>query len=186
MQRCQSSKLKSEMKNNSKVLIICASDSDLLVMNEAVKILDKFAVGYDLTISSAHRSHHRTMKIVEEASQSGVKVIIASAGLAAHLAGVVASLFPLPVIGVPIKNGPLNGQDALLATVQMPPGIPVATVAIDGARNAGILAVQILATSDKALEENLVEFKKELAEAIEKKAANLEEKGIEKVLAEGK
>ncbi len=155
------------------VLIISASDSDLDTMKEAGKVLEEFGIEYDLTISSAHRSPDRTVKLVKDAHTSGVKVIICGAGLAAHLAGVVAAHFPLPVIGIPLKSGPLAGVDALLATMQMPPGIPVATVAIDGAKNAGLLAVQILATSDKTLEKKLVEYKKKLAEGVEKKANQL-------------
>lgn len=147
----------------NKVLIISASDSDLEIMGKATKILEEFGVEYELTISSAHRSPDRTVQLVKDAHTNGVKVIICGAGLAAHLAGVVAAHFPLPVIGVPLKNGPLVGLDALLSTMQMPPGVPVATVAIDGAKNAGILAVQILATSDKNLEEKLIEYKKGLA-----------------------
>lgn len=157
-----------------KVLVISASDSDLPIMNEAAKVLDEFGVEYELTISSAHRSPQRSIFLVEEFYKNGGKVIICGAGLAAHLAGVVAAHFPLPVIGVPLKNGPLAGVDALLATMQMPSGIPVATVGIDNAKNAGLLAVQILATSDKALEEKLIAYKKKLAEGVEEKARKLE------------
>lgn len=156
-----------------KVLIIAASDSDLPVMNEAARVLEEFGVEYDMTISSAHRSPERTKELVEKAKLDGVKVIIAGAGLAAHLAGVVAARFPLPVIGVPIQSGTLQGADAFLSTMQMPPGIPVATVAINGAKNAGILAVQILATSDKNLEERMIDYKKKLAEGVEEKADKL-------------
>jgi len=159
-----------------KVIIIAASDSDLPVMGEAGKVLEEFGIGYEMTISSAHRSPERTKELVEKAKRDGVKVIIAGAGLTAHLAGVIAAEFPLPVIGVPLQGGTLNGVDALLSTMQMPPGIPVATVAINGARNGGLLAVQILATSDKNLEEKLVEYKKKLAEGIEEKARKLEMK----------
>lgn len=165
--------------SDTKVLIILASDSDIPVMGEAVKTLDEFGVPFEITISSAHRSPERTLKLVEEASTKGIKVIIASAGMAAHLAGSVAAHFPLPVIGVPLKGGALNGVDALYSVVQMPPGIPVATVAIDGAKNAAILAVQILGTSDKSLEEKLVDYKKSLTEVVKKKAKLLEEKGLE-------
>lgn len=161
------------------VLIISASDSDLATMGESAKVLEEFGVEYDLTISSAHRSPERSVKLVEKAYKDGVKVIICGAGLAAHLAGVVAAHFPLPVIGIPLKGGALNGMDSLLASVQMPPGIPVATVAIDGARNGGILAVQILATSDKKLEKKLIDFKKGLAEGVEKKAKKLASSGWE-------
>lgn len=163
-----------------KILIISASDSDLEIMKEAGKVLDEFGVEYDLTISSAHRSPDRTTKLVSDfASQEG-KIIICGAGLAAHLAGVVAAHFPLPVIGIPLKKEGemgLGGLDALLATMQMPPGIPVATVAINGAKNAGILAVQILATSDKNLEEKLIEYKKKLTETVEEKVKRLKENG---------
>lgn len=157
-----------------KVLIIAASDSDLEIMCNAGKILDEFGIEYEMTISSAHRSPERTKELVEKAKNEGVKVIIAGAGLAAHLAGAIAAEFPLPVIGVPIQGGVLNGVDSLLSTMQMPPGIPVATVAINGAKNAGILAVQILATSDKNLEDKLVEYKKKLVEGVEEKARKLE------------
>lgn len=160
-----------------KVLIIIASDSDLAVMSEAAKTLDEFGVEYQITISSAHRSPKRSQELVEGAHKSGVKVIIAAASLAAHLAGAVAAHFPLPVIGVPLKAGALNGVDALYATVQMPPGVPVATVAVDGARNAGLLAAQILATSDKKLEEKLIQNRKKMADTVETKGVTLEKKG---------
>lgn len=156
-----------------KVLIISASDSDLEAMQLAGKILDEFRVDYDLTISSAHRSPDRSVKLVEQFHKDGGKVIICGAGLAAHLAGVVAAHFPLPVIGIPLKAGSLSGVDALYATVQMPSGVPVATVGIDNAKNAGILAVQILAVSDKDLEQKLIEYKERLAEGIEEKARNI-------------
>ncbi len=159
---------------DKKVLIIFASDSDLPVMGEAGKVLKEFGIGYEMTISSAHRSPERTKELVEKAKIDGIKIIIAGAGLAAHLAGVIAAEFPLPVIGVPLQAGVISGVDSLLSTMQMPPGIPVATVAINGAKNAGILAVQILATSDKDLENKLVEYKQKLAEGIEEKARKLE------------
>lgn len=159
---------------DKKVLIISASDSDLPIMGEAGKVLDEFGVSYEMTISSAHRSPERTKELVIKAKKDGVKVIIAGAGLAAHLAGVVAAEFPLPVIGVPLKGGAFSGVDAFLSTMQMPPGIPVATVAINGAKNAGILAVQILATSDNSLENKLVEYKKKLAEDVKEKAQKIE------------
>lgn len=168
----------------SKVLIISASDSDLPVMADSVKVLEEFGVEYELTLSSAHRSPERTVKIVAEAYKNGTKVIIAGAGFAAHLAGVVAAHFPLPVIGVPLKGGALSGLDALYATVQMPAGIPVATVGVDNVRNAALLAIQILATSDKKLEEKMIEYKKSLAENVEKKSKRLLEIGLEKFLEE--
>ena len=158
---------------SKKVLILMGSDSDFSVMSEAGKTLEELNVEYEITVSSAHRSPERTKELVSKAKDEGVKVIIASAGLAAHLAGVVAAHFHLPVIGVPIQSGPLSGLDALLSTMQMPPGVPVATVAINGAKNAAVLAVQILATSDGALENSLIEYKKKLADAVEEKARNL-------------
>lgn len=158
----------------TKVLIITGSDSDLPVMKQAAEVLEEFGVEHKITISSAHRSPDRTEKLVVDAETSGVKVIIAGAGMAAHLAGVIASRFALPVIGVPLQSGVLDGADALLSTMQMPPGVPVATVAINGAKNAGLLAVQILATSDKELEGKLLEYKKKLALGVEEKALKLE------------
>jgi len=178
----QSSHLEVLKMNKARVFIISASDSDLPIMSEAVKVMEEFGVGYDLTISSAHRSPERSVKLVENAYKNGVKVIICGAGLAAHLAGVVAAHFPLPVIGIPLKGGALSGLDSLLASVQMPPGIPVATVAVDGARNAGLLAVQILATSDKKLEKKLIDYKKSLTDGVEKKAKKLADLGLEKYL----
>lgn len=169
-----------------KVLIISASDSDLPVMEQAGKVLQEFGVEYEITISSAHRSPDRTKELLIEAHASGVKIIICGAGLAAHLAGVVASHFPLPVIGIPLENGSLRGLDALLATVQMPSGIPVATVGIGNAKNAGILALQILAVSDKDLERKLIEYKNKLSLNIEEKALKLENLGVEKFLKEKK
>lgn len=159
--------------NKILVVIIAASDSDIPVMSEAGKVLSEFDVPYELTISSAHRSPERTIEIVKRFHKEGVKVIIAGAALAAHLAGSVAAHFPLPVIGVPLKSGALQGVDAFLATMQMPPGVPVATVGIDNAKNAGLLAVQILATSNEELEEKLVAYKKRQAKGIEEKAEKL-------------
>ncbi len=150
------------------------SDSDLAVMSEAGKVLEEFGIGYQITVSSAHRSPERTEELVIDASTRGIKVIIAGAGMSAHLAGVIAAKFPLPVIGVPLESGVLKGMDAMLSTMQMPPGIPVATVAINGAKNAGILAVQILATADKNLEAKLIEYKKKLAIDVEEKAYKVE------------
>lgn len=157
----------------SKVLIIAASDSSVPTMNGAKDILEEFGVEYEITTSSAHRSPDRTKELVDKAKKDEIKVIICGAGLAAHLAGIVAATFPLPVVGVPLQDGPLNGIDALLSTMQMPPGVPVATVAINGAKNAGLLAVQILATSNKDLENKLIEYKQKLARGVEEKAAKL-------------
>ena len=136
--------------------ILMGSDSDLSVMEEASKILDKFGIGHEIIVSSAHRSPERTRKYVTGASKRGIKILIAGAGAAAHLAGVVAAETTLPVIGVPIGSSALNGLDALLSTTQMPGGVSVAGMAIGkaGAKNAGILAVQILALNDKNLYKN--------------------------------
>jgi|SRR3989338_6318489 len=164
------------------VAIFLGSDSDLLVMSETAKVLEEFNISYKITISSAHRSPELTIKNIENFQKQGVKVIIAAAGLAAHLAGVIAAHFPLPVIGVPLKGGALNGIDSLYSTVQMPPGIPVATVGIDNAKNAGLLAIQILATGDKKLEKKLMEYKKSLSDSVKKRAEKLEEVGWKEYL----
>ncbi|MCL5438822.1 MAG: 5-(carboxyamino)imidazole ribonucleotide mutase [Patescibacteria group bacterium] len=162
--------------------IIMGSDSDLTTMSDAAKVLEEFDVDYELTVSSAHRSPKLTIENIKKFYGSGIKVIIAGAGLAAHLAGTVAANFPLPVIGVPLKSGALSGIDSLYSTVQMPPGIPVATVGIDNARNAGLLALQILATSDKRLEKKLIDYKKNLALGVEKKAKKIDTLGWKKYL----
>jgi len=150
------------------------SDSDLAVMQEAANILTKFQIPYEMTVASAHRSPQRATDFASSALKKGIKV--AGAGHAAHLAGVLAAHTRLPVIGVPIDSSCLQGLDALLATVQMPPGIPVATMAIgkSGARNAGILAVQIIATSDPDLGKKLTRFKQDMARQVEKKAKRVE------------
>jgi|SRR3990167_2815446 len=166
------------------VAIFLGSDSDLSVMSDCAKVLEEFNITYKITISSAHRSPELTIKNIENFQKMGVKVIIAAAGLAAHLAGVIAAHFPLPVIGVPLKGGPLNGVDSLYSTVQMPPGIPVATVGIDNAKNAGLLAIQILAVSDKLLEKKLVDYKKSLSDGVKKKAEKLEKVGYKNYLIE--
>ncbi len=158
------------------------SDSDLPIMQEAAKVCEEFGVAYEISVVSAHRSPDRSAEYAKTAISRGLKVIIAGAGGAAHLAGVMAATTTLPVIGVPIQSGALKGVDALFATVQMPPGIPVATVAINGAKNAGLLAIQILATSDKALAKKLTAYKKSLATGVAKKADKLEKLGYEKYL----
>lgn len=159
------------------VSIVMGSDSDLEVMNEAAKVLDQFDVAYEIDISSAHRSPARTSEFSHKAATRGVRVIIAGAGGAAHLAGVIAAETTLPVIAVPIASTPLGGLDSLLAMVQMPAGIPVATVAIGkpGATNAGILAVQILGTSDAELAKKLTAYKEKLARGVEEKSKKLQE-----------
>ncbi|OQX20972.1 MAG: 5-(carboxyamino)imidazole ribonucleotide mutase [Desulfobacteraceae bacterium IS3] len=158
-----------------KVGIVMGSDSDLEIMEEAVGVLKQFGVSFDMTVASAHRSPARAAEFASSAEQRGIKVIIAGAGHAAHLAGVMAAHTCLPVIGIPIDSSSLRGMDALLSTVQMPPGVPVATVSVGkpGAKNAGILAVQILAVSDPKLTKQLEEFKKEMAAEVEKKARKL-------------
>lgn len=167
-----------------KVLIIMGSDSDLPVMQETAKVLDELAVEYEIRISSAHRAPQKTARLAAEAAESGFGAIIAGAGGAAHLAGVIAAETTLPVIAVPIQSGALAGLDALLAMVQMPSGIPVATVAINGARNAGILAAQILAQADEALAARLADFKAGLLAGVEKKDALLQKLGAEGYLAQ--
>lgn len=151
------------------VAILMGSESDLETMMEAARILEQFGVSYDVEITSAHRSPDRTRRYVKNAERRGVRVFIAGAGAAAHLAGVVAAETTLPVIGVPLSGSALNGVDALYSTVMMPAGVPVATVAIGkaGAVNAGILAVQILADSDVTLRGQLIEYKRGLAEKVE-------------------
>ena len=145
------------------------SKSDLPVMREASKILDFFNIENDISIMSAHRTPKRAAEFSENSVKNGVKVIIAGAGGAAHLAGVMASLTTIPVIGVPIRSSnSIDGLDSLLSTVQMPSGIPVATVAIDAAKNAGILAAQILGTSDQDISNSLSKFKSDLALKVEK------------------
>jgi phosphoribosylamine---glycine ligase len=155
--------------------IVMGSDSDVGIMKAAAVSLKKFGIPFEITVISAHRSPGRAAEYAETARNRGIKVIIAGAGLAAHLAGAMAAHTTLPVVGVPIDAGPLKGLDALLATVQMPPGVPVATVAIGkaGAENAGILAVQILAVSDAGLASQLDEYKSEMAAKVDEKAKKL-------------
>jgi phosphoribosylamine--glycine ligase len=152
------------------------SDSDLPVMQAAADILKTFGIDYEMTVASAHRSPERAMRFATTARERGIGVIIAGAGHAAHLAGVLAAHTTLPVIGIPIDSSCLQGMDALLSTVQMPPGIPVATVSIgkSGGKNAGILAAQILAVGDAALTEKLAAYKEKMADEVEKKAQAVE------------
>jgi len=151
------------------------SDLDYTIMEEASKILEQFNVDHEILVTSAHRSPERTRKYVQGAKRRGIQIIIAGAGGAAHLAGVVAAETQLPVIGVPINATPLNGLDSLLSTAQMPGGVPVATVSIGkpGAKNAGLLAVQILALSDAKLAEQLTKYKKDQARAVAQKSKKL-------------
>jgi phosphoribosylamine--glycine ligase len=157
------------------VLILMGSDSDAPTMQPAVDVLNEFGISSEMTVASAHRSPARVMKLVSEAPSRGVKLFIVGAGAAAHLGGVVAAHTTLPVIGVPIDSSALKGLDALLSTVQMPPGVPVATVSIGkpGATNAGVLAAQIMGVGDKAIATKLHDYKKKLADKVEAAAAKL-------------
>jgi phosphoribosylamine--glycine ligase len=157
------------------VLILMGSDSDAPVMQSAVDALKEFGITSEMTVASAHRSPARVMRLVEEAPRRGVKIFIVGAGAAAHLGGVVAAHTILPVIGVPIDSSALKGMDALLSTVQMPPGVPVATVSIGkpGATNAGVLAAQILGVADKGMAKKLEDYKKKLADKVEAAAEKL-------------
>lgn len=162
--------------------IIMGSDSDLSVMKDAAAILDTFDIPYELTIVSAHRTPDRLVEYAKSADQRNLKVIIAGAGGAAHLPGMVASLTPLPVIGVPVQSKTLNGLDSLYSIVQMPPGVPVATMAINGAKNAGIFAVKILATNDEELQKMIRQFMNTQSTEVIEKAKQLEEKGYQHYL----
>ena len=167
---------------NPIVGIIMGSDSDLNIMSEAAKVLEKLGVPYEITIISAHRTPERILEYASTAQERGLKTIIAGAGGAAHLAGVTAALTLLPVIGVPIQSKALSGVDSLYSTVQMPPGIPVATVAINGAQNAGILAAQIIASYDADVAKKVAEFKADLKKSVNAKADKLEKLGYEAYL----
>lgn len=155
--------------------IIMGSDSDLPIMNDAAQILAQFGVGYEMKIISAHRTPQLLEEFASTARERGIKVIIAGAGGAAHLPGVTAAFTTLPVIGVPILGKSTNGMDSLLSIVQMPPGVPVATVAINGAKNSGILALQILALSDETIDVKMTEYKKQIAEESQKKNDKLKD-----------
>lgn len=165
-----------------KVLIIMGSDSDLPVMQGAADALSRLNISYEVRISSAHRVPEKTAKLAKEAEERGFSVIIAGAGMAAHLPGVLAAFTTLPVIGVPIKGGALNGVDALYAIVQMPKGIPVATVAINGAYNAGLLAGQIIGLNDKSVAQALKQMRENMADEVETKDSKLQEIGSEKYI----
>ncbi len=157
------------------VSIIMGSDSDLSEMQQAEEILNEFGVPYEITIVSAHRTPKRLYQFSEEAHKRGVEVIIAGAGGAAHLPGMVASISPLPVIGVPIKSSnSIDGWDSILSILQMPSGVPVATVALNGAKNAGLLAVQILSVKEKSLREKIQKFKEKLNNDVLEKVKKLE------------
>lgn len=157
--------------------IIMGSKSDLPVMQEAADMLDELGVKYEITIVSAHRTPERMYDYAKEAHKRGLKAIIAGAGGAAHLPGMVASLTPLPVIGVPVKSrNSIDGWDSVLSILQMPGGVPVATVALDGAKNAGILAAQIVGSADQAILQNLIDYKEGLKKKVLKSAEELEKK----------
>ena len=169
-----------------RVGILMGSDSDLAIMAKAADVLRELGVEAELSIISAHRCPEEAAAYAKTASERGLGVLIAGAGLAAHLPGVLAAFTHLPVIGVPLKAGALAGQDALYAIVQMPPGVPVATVGIDAARNAGILAAQILAVGDRTLAERLVCFKEKLREEVNEKSRRLQSVGYRQYLDEQK
>ena len=164
--------------SNPLVSIVMGSDSDLEIMREAGKALDDFGIAWEIDVTSAHRSPDRSADFAKKAADRGIRVIIAGAGGAAHLAGVIAAHTVLPVIGVPIPSTSLNGMDSLLSTVQMPAGIPVATVAIGkpGATNAGILAAQMIALADASMAKKLHAHKEKLARGVEEKSKKLKEK----------
>ncbi|MBX7108586.1 MAG: 5-(carboxyamino)imidazole ribonucleotide mutase [Chitinophagales bacterium] len=171
--------------NQRSVAIIMGSDSDLHVMKDAAAVLEEFNVQYQLTIVSAHRTPDRLISFARSAAGQGIKVIIAGAGGAAHLPGMVAAVTHLPVIGVPVQSKAMNGIDSLYSIVQMPQGVPVATVAINGAFNAGLLALQILALTDGGiLAEKLLAYKNKLKSSVEDKAQELEQAGYKEYLKE--
>ena len=168
----------------AKVGIVMGSDSDLEVMSKAAEMLEKFGIDYELTVISAHRMPHVFFDYAKTAEEKGFKVIIAGAGGAAHLPGMCAAIFPMPVIGIPIHTKSLGGRDSLYSIVQMPSGIPVATVAINGGANAGILAAKILATSDDELLNRIKAYKDELKDGVMKKKDKIEKVGYKKYMEE--
>ena len=170
----------------AKVGIVMGSDSDMPVMAKAAEILDKFGIDYEMTIISAHREPDIFFEWAKSAEEKGIKVIIAGAGKAAHLPGMCAALFPMPVVGIPMKTSDLGGVDSLYSIVQMPSGIPVATVVINGGANAGILAAKILATSDAELLAKLKSYSEEMKNDVVKKADKLESIGYKEYLSQMK
>ncbi len=171
------------MKTNKVIVsVVMGSDSDLSVMKEAVDVLEEFKVPHEVLILSAHRTPEETTKFAKNALSRGVRVVIAAAGGAAHLAGVIAAHYPLPVIGVPIKTSTLNGIDSLYSIVQMPPGIPVATVGINAAKNAALLTVQILSINDKKLASAMKNYKTKLAQTVIGKTNKLKQIGVKNYL----
>jgi len=161
----------------AQVSIVMGSDSDMPVMAKAADILDKLGISYEMRIISAHREPDIFFEYAKGAEERGVKVVIAGAGMAAHLPGMCAALFPMPVIGIPMHTTSLGGRDSLYSIVQMPSGIPVATVAINGGMNAGLLAAKILAVSDEALLQKLKDYSEEMKDGVVKKDAHLQEVG---------
>ena len=170
----------------AKVGIVMGSDSDLKVMSKAAATLEKFGIDYEMTIISAHREPDIFFEWAKSAEEKGIRVIIAGAGKAAHLPGMCAALFPMPVVGIPMKTSDLGGVDSLYSIVQMPSGIPVATVAINGGANAGILAAKILATSDAELLAKLKNYSEEMKNDVVKKADKLESIGYKEYLSQMK
>ena len=168
----------------NQIAILMGSDSDLEVMKKAAEILDEFGIEYEMNVLSAHRTPEQTVEYLKSANEKEVKVIIAGAGGAAHLAGVCAAHFSGPVIGIPIESKTLKGLDSLLSTVQMPPGVPVATVGINAARNAGLLAVKMLAINDENLSQKLLDYMTKQTEKVLEKNEKLKELGYEKYLEE--
>ena len=163
----------------AQVGIVMGSDSDMPIMAKAADVLEELGVSYEMTIISAHREPDVFFEYAKSAEAKGFKVIIAGAGMAAHLPGMCAAIFPMPVIGIPMHTTSLGGRDSLYSIVQMPSGIPVATVAINGGANAGLLAAKILATSDDAILQKLKEYSKELKEQVQAKDARLQEVGYQ-------
>jgi phosphoribosylaminoimidazole carboxylase PurE protein len=159
----------SQLHRTARVAIVMGSDSDFSVMKEAALALERFDIPFEISIVSAHRTPHEMFQFAESARDRGIRVIVAGAGGAAHLPGMVAAISELPVIGVPVPVGTLQGQDALLSIVQMPKGVPVATVAIGNAWNAGLLAAQILGTGEPALLDKVAQYKKELKDTVKDK-----------------
>lgn len=174
------------MNNNPKVAILMGSDSDLEIMKDAAKVLEEFGIEYEMTIVSAHRTPQRMFDYAQNSEKRGIEIIISGAGGAAHAPGMIAALTTLPVIGVPILAKSTAGLDSLLSIVQMPAGIPVATVAINGAKNAAILAAEILAAKDAGIKVKIANYKNKLREKVEAKARDLENLGYEKYLQQKK
>lgn len=168
-----------DVRKSPKVAVVMGSDSDFPVLGGCIKLLKDFGVEAEVLVCSAHRTPDRAAQFARDAEKNGIEVLIAAAGKAAHLPGVLAAFTPMPVIGIPIKSSTMDGLDSLLSIVQMPSGIPVATVAIDGADNAAVLAVQILSVAHPGLREKLKEYKRDLARKVEQKNAQLQKKLLE-------